>query len=239
MRSAFMVLVATLIIGNTALAQGLFPYEVDAEQRYADAVDTTRGLPEPPFVTYSATVRSTTAAFAIVPGADGYARVTTGSAANGMSTSSWDGRFRARDDRAIVVVDGKPLVGLSPLFDPTWYGARDWLRHGLESLPVPLPSAEPRKLPHPAASGELPVIATVSAINWGDYSVTRVQPEKCLASNFIGDHLQLSARDPDTNPLTDVIIDIATRRFCTMRFRIPAGSATSGGGYFELSFGDV
>ncbi|MDP9025223.1 MAG: hypothetical protein M3N13_07610, partial [Candidatus Eremiobacteraeota bacterium] len=69
------------------------------------------------------------------------------------------------------------------------------------------------------------------------YRITAAHTALCPGGEQ-GRHLQLAPRNGDiwVHPLTDVVIDIAQTRFCSMRFHSPAVDGVS---FAELHFGSV
>ena len=151
-----------------------------------------------------------------------------------MESRAWASSYRWRDDTASVV-NGPPshLLSHSPLFIPTWRGVFDWFRFGIDGRPF-LPSQTPQT--STASDANVKVIGTVKAISAGSYHITAANPALC-PSGEQGRHLHLEPRgDIRTHPLTDVTIDLASTRFCSMRFFLPL---RGGRGFSELHFGTV
>src|ERR1700730_4636758 len=151
-----------------------------------------------------------------------------------MGRRAWASSDRWRDDTASVV-NGPPshLLSHSPLFIPTWRGVFDWFRFGIDGRPF-LPSQTPQT--STASDANVKVIGTVKAISAGSYPITAANPALC-PSGEQGRHLHLEPRgDIRTHPLTDVTIDLASTRFCSMRFFLPL---RGGRGFSELHFGTV
>jgi hypothetical protein len=208
------------------------------EQLYSTAVATMRALPEPAYVTFVANVTGEGLNTIDVVNDHGSALIRLG-IGNSIAepSAAWPTSYRTRDDLASIV--DKPqsrLLTHSPLFSPTWTGAYDWMRYGLNGRPdVPDPSPQPSTSPDP----NLKVIGIVSVIGSAFYRITAANPMRC-PSGSPGRHLHLEPRNnPAIHPLTDVTIDLASTRFCSMRFRLAVtgtGSLTRVNGFEELHF---
>jgi hypothetical protein len=155
------------------------------------------------------------------------------------SAASWQATYRAADDESTVTrSDAPPLRTTTPLFDPTWRGAYDWMRYGLQGAPpspstaTSAPSAAPEALPVPA-------IGRVVALGTGAYRVSDAGEAPCPGGTA-GRRLHLVPwRDPAAHPLTDVIVDAQSMRFCWMRFNYGQTGALAMTGSFELRLGPV
>jgi hypothetical protein len=218
------------------------PAAQDDLQLYATAVKTMRGLPEPPYLTFVVNVTSEGLRSVELRDNDGVGvlRVFSG---RGGASGSWPVNYRERDDLASIT--NGPLSHLlthSPVFIPTWTGAYEWFRFGLDGRPILVSAtAQPSAaLPQASASPATPnlaVIGSVTAVSPGAYRITAANPDTCPGSEQ-GRHLHLEPRDGDTkmHPLTDVTIDLASTRFCSVRFVLPLRGAR---GFSKLHFGNV
>lgn len=154
-------------------------------------------------------------------------------------TDFWDVVGYPLDGESNISLEKQHFVSKtpSPLFDPTWNGAYRWLRYGILGVQPPTRASASRALPskHRSTSN---VIATVMAIGSSFYDVTDAGASACPGSNDAGHALHLIARDdPTMHPLTDVIVDVKTHRFCSMRFALRGRSGFFGAtGYIELHF---
>ena len=212
------------------------------EQLYSNTIATMRDLPEPPYLTFVFNVTLQGDITTELLNGHGFAvfRIWVAKAkaegkGKGEPSGSWPASHRASDD--LGSVENTPhshLLAKSPLFNPTWTGAYDWLRYGIEGpprTPAPIPQAS-------TESGEqLKTIGYVKTLGPSAYRITAANSEVCPGGQQ-GRHLQLAARRGDvwTHPLTDVTIDLASTRFCWMRFHSPAREGVS---FAELRFGTV
>ena len=205
------------------------------EKLYADTIATMRDLPEPPFVTFTFDVTLQGKITTALLDRHGRAifRIWTGGAGGwGQPSGSWATSHRASDDLSSIA--NRPhshLLSRSPLFNPTWTGAYDWLRYGIEPPPKPAPQ------PSAASDEHLKVIGMVKALGPSSYRIIAADPAVCPGGEP-GRHLQLASRNGDIkmHPLADVVIEIAHTRFCSMRFHSPAVEGVS---FAELHFGVV
>ncbi len=220
-------------------------------QLYTQALETMSALPQPRFMSFTTSVSAHGMNVALVQGkgtASNRAGFEIGFGASGlMPTTMWKAIHRAADDRTVVFKDSTPLIVTSPMYDPTWQGADDWLRYGIRGGLSPLnstPVATPRPntavlTPAQATPNGLKTIATLTVMAPGAYEITDAGPGTC-PNGSAGNRLHLVARrDPDGHPLTDVVLDSSTNRFCTMRFNVGHGGLMSLTGSFELHFGEV
>jgi len=139
---------------------------------------------------------------------------------HGNGPSTWDVKHRTQDYESEVLDGTRRLVSQRSFFDPTWFGAFRALRDGmLNAQDVEAPRAgltvtQPTPPPDPT----LHTIAAVSVIGTGIYAVE----DRGAAACSNGDpghalHLISRRRDP-RRQLTDVVIDLRSMRFCTIRF---------------------
>jgi hypothetical protein len=161
------------------------------------------------------------------------------------SAEAFDSQYSASTGDVTLALEGTPSIVRIPLFNPTWSGMAEWMKYGFYG-----PSGENGDGPRVAATATpVPVntespdvirtIASVTAIDPGGYDITDGGAAAC-SGGAAGHKLLLRAlRDPDHHPLTSVIVDTKTMRFCTMNFRLGASSALSFTGAFELHLGDV
>ncbi|HEX3463122.1 MAG TPA: hypothetical protein VHS78_03580 [Candidatus Elarobacter sp.] len=200
-----------------------------------------RGLPEPRYLTYVVNVTSKNLASVKLQVNDGVGvmRILAG---NGTPSASWPASYRERDD--LVSVAGGPLGHVlthSPIFIPTWTGVYEWFRFGVDGRPIPVnpttPTAAPVQPSPASAVPQLSVIGTVTALSPSAYRITSANADPCPGGER-GRHLHVEPRTGDRrmHPLTDVTIDLATTRFCSVRFWLPLRGSH---GYSELHFGTV
>ncbi len=210
------------------------------EQLYANTIATMRDLPEPPYLTFTFNVTLRGEVTTELLDSHGFAvfRVWLRKAkaeGKGQPSGSWPVSHRASDDLGSVAnTPHSHLLARSVLFNPTWTGAYDWLRYGIEGPPRNLGS---NPQPSTESDKQLKVIGYVKALGPGAYRITAANPDVCPGRQQ-GRHLQLAARRGDifVHPLTDVTIDLALTRFCRMRFHSPGENGIS---FAELRFGIV
>jgi D-alanyl-D-alanine carboxypeptidase len=216
------------------------PPTVSDEDLYARTVATMRDLPEPHFLTFVTNVTLHGDITTTVLNRHGIAvfRIWTGPAcrAYGQPSGSWVTSHRASDDLGSVAnTPQSHLLAYSTVFNPTWTGVYDWLRYGIEGRPrgQRLPSEQPS----PTPNEQLKTIGMVRALGPSSYRIRAANPALCPGGQQAR-HLQLAARNGDVwaHPLTDVTIDRAAMRFCSMRFHSPAVEGVS---FAELHFGTV
>ena len=209
----------------------------DDEKLYGDTIATMRDLPEPPFVTFVFHVTLQGRISTAMLNKHGVAifRIWTGaSIAPGQPEGSWLTSHRASDDLGSVATGPHShLIAHSALFNPTWTGVYDWLRYGIGGPPP----AKPAQQSATAATEQLKVIGMVKALGSSAYRISAADAAPCPGGEP-GRHLQLAARNGDVrmHPLTDVVIDVAHKRFCSMRFHSPAVDGVS---FAELHFGVI
>jgi hypothetical protein len=212
------------------------------EEFYRMALAQMQHVAEPPFVTYRTSVPSGHTSVIVRSDPNGYAKVSIRASTLVEPARTWDVAYRGADGAAsIALPDGhRAITGLA-LFDPTWRGAFRWMRRGITGTDAvePPPDESPDVVQKNGGTPP-PVIAVVEAFGTNSYSVEDGGPTPC-ADGRDGRHLHLVARgDPVTHPLTDVVVDTQSMRFCTMRFH----QTVRGGlnkGYFDidLHFGEV
>ncbi|HTD38197.1 MAG TPA: alpha/beta fold hydrolase [Candidatus Limnocylindrales bacterium] len=232
-RLATIAIVAVLLVFPSLTFAGT--PTADDEKLYADTIATMRDLPEPPFVTFlfDVTLQGKISTALLDRHGRAIFRIWTGGGTPwGQPSGSWATSHRASDDLSSIA--NRPhshLLSRSPLFNPTWTGAYDWLRYGIEPPPKPAPP------PSAASDEQLKVIGMVKALGPSSYRISAAGPAVCPGGEP-GRHLQLAARNGDIkmHPLADVVIEIAHTRFCSMRFHAPAVEGVS---FAELHFGAV
>jgi hypothetical protein len=208
--------------------------DLSPSQLYVRALSVMQSLPEPPFVTYRSQFSSPAMRIDLAPDR-GYASLYL--LINDLeSTLSVQASYRSAERRVVLSEPGgQELVALSPIFNPTWTGAYQWVRYGLQGAPAPVAPS-----PQASAPPGLETIAVVNALSPGAYDVDDAGAQNC-PSGSAGDHLRLRARfDPDNHPLTDVVIEDDSSRFCVMRFGVgSSGTMYTLTGYIELHFARV
>jgi hypothetical protein len=194
-----------------------------AQEYYRAALASMQRTVMPAFVTYRTTVPAGRSTMEITRGDDGRAEMEIVS--GDSDAQAWDVFYRSSDGFASIRrTDGTHMMSRLALFDPTWRGAFTWLRHGIvSSETTPVTTSEP--LPEPAAPGGViasasppPIVAIVTAINENNYIVRDGGDDAC-SEGSPGHRLLLRAKsDPAAHPLTAVVVNDATQRFCSMRF---------------------
>jgi hypothetical protein len=212
-----------------ARADDLSPSEL-----YVRALAVMQRLPEPPYVSYRSTFSSSGMRISLARDR-GYASLYL--LINDLqSTLAVQTSYQSAEQRVLLGEPGAgDLVGLSPIFNPTWTGAYQWVRYGLQGKPPTLTSARP-----PVGPAGIATITVVDALSPGAYIVDDGGAQSC-PNGAPGEHLQLRPRwDPMNHPLTDVVIDDDSSRFCSMRFGIASsGAMYTLTGYIELHFSSV
>ena len=212
------------------------------EQLYADTIATMRDLPEPPYLTFvtNVTLRGDITTELLSNHGVAVFRIWGGKGkaqGKGQSSASWPTSHRSSDDLGSVANTSQShLLAYSPIFNPTWTGAYDWLRFGVKG-----PPRTPKSSPQPSTESDkhLKTIGYVKALGPSAYRISAANAALCPGGQE-GRHLQLVARRGDVwvHPLTEVTIDLISRRFCSMLFHAPVNG---GGGvsFAELHFGIV
>ncbi|HUY11564.1 MAG TPA: hypothetical protein VMV73_04815, partial [Candidatus Dormibacteraeota bacterium] len=192
-----------------------------AAQYYQEALATMERLPTPPYLTYNVL---TSSPGDVAPTIDQY-------------------RLRTHDDRAAYRDLPKGSWGLdtSHAFDPTWAGVYDFVQYGV--APLNPQASSPAPSPSPRANVKtkgLRIIAIVKAIAPSAYRISDRGAALC-PDGAPGHALYLDAiRDPLQHMLTNVVIEAATGRFCSMRFSAAASVVAVGGSItIDLQFGSV
>lgn len=211
------------------------------EQLYRDTLANMQRVTEPAFVTYRTVVPSGHTSIVVKSDENGFAKVTIRASSFLEPERSWNVAYRGADGAATIDLPGqRRALTEIPLFDPTWRGAFRWMRHGIiggQSVPAPENVA-----PAPDPSGNTtppPVIAVVEVLGPNYYDAIDAGPLAC-SDGRPGHHLHLIARsDPVAHPLTDVVIDETSSRFCTMRFHQVVKSGPNNGFFdIDLHFAD-
>jgi hypothetical protein len=203
---------------------------------YSRALGTMKQLAQPKSMRFNVDVRATGVGVQLQEDPKSYASLVVGFGSAFTGQGDWTASYRGESNRSIIErPHNTSLFAVSPIFNPTWLGAYDYLRYGLHGQPLP-------KLASPVPSATpldgIKEIAVVSVVNPGAYDVSYAGNATC-PSGAPGLHLRLVARtDPRAHPLTDVTVDPNTMRFCSMRFNIGNASGISLTGSFELHFGD-
>jgi hypothetical protein len=206
---------------------------------YRAALAQMHGVAEPAYIAYRTDIPAGKSTLVVRRGTNGRAELALETGGDAPA-NHWQVAYRTSDRLAsIPLADRTHVLSSLALFDPTWNGVNVWMRRGLTATaqtPQATPTAGTEPSPSPPA---VPVIAVVSAMSASDYTIEDAGPGDCEGRP--GRALRLIAKhDAQNHPLQGVTIDVATQRFCTMRFALRAGNlAGSITGTVELHFGDV
>lgn len=189
------------------------------EQYYARALDTMNALPQPAYLTFDMDMKAGGAEIgtSCSPGADAAFSVGWGRAMHHELHT--EGEYSLSGNAAAIrEEDGTYCRDDAALFKPAWAAMHDWMRYGISQPPS---SAKP-PASHSTQSNSsgLPTIAAVTAMAPAAYDVFDHGAATC-PSGTPGHALHLVAiSNPDEHPLTDVVIETRTMRFCSMRFSL-------------------
>ncbi len=212
--------------------------DANVAQLYARSVAAMRALDNPAFVSFTSAWESRGMRFTLTQD-DDKIDLALGSGRDFADHHTYTVAYR-RADRTLAITAGAPerLIGQDSHFlEPTWAGAYDLLRYGMHGGPTPSAAATPTPAPIATPMGTpLPTIGIVSAISAASYRVSDAGPGSC-PDGTIGHVLKLTALgDPKTHPLTSVTIDLASNRFCSMRFNLNESGVVGVTGTYEVHF---
>lgn len=225
-----------LALGLSAMPLPASAQELSAPEQYVRALAAMQALPQPPYVTFESNFSAPDMRINLAP-YDGYGTLYLSIGA-GASSAMWRTDYRPAERRIVLETgNGTKLLALSPIFNPTWQGAYDWVRYGLQGAPARRPT---EAVPQPPGTAQLKTIAIVSALSPGAYYVEDAGAQACPGGEP-GRHLHLKPRfDPANHPLSDVVVDSKSERFCSMRFTLQSsGLVYAMNGWMELHFGQV
>lgn len=206
------------------------------QEYYSQALRTMNALPQPKYATFemdmqtrgigiAAECNENKAAFAL-----GWGRGLTHSL-------TIRGAYRAADNAGLYQrAAGTYCADDIALFKPAWSSLHDWIRYGLFSPPSAAASNAPQ-----TANTNLPTIASVTAVAPSAYRIYDEGSQAC-PGGARGHALHLIAkRDPDHYPLTDVVVEQQSLRFCMLRLRLfgEALAGTGAKGDTTVSMGQV
>jgi hypothetical protein len=143
---------------------------------------------------------------------------------HGGGTTTWHIQHRTEDYESQVIDGdgGKRYVSQRAFFDPTWFGAYRALRDGMlgfQNATPPRSSLSITALASPTPAAAVKTIATISVIGPNIYTVEDRGPATC-ANGDPGHALHLTPRRRDArHQLSDVVVDLNSMRFCTIRFK--------------------
>jgi hypothetical protein len=221
---------------------------------YVHAVEAMRALESPPYATYTSNWESTGLGFEFEQDRDGIL-IAVGFGSGLLHERRYDASYRSADRMLQFTDDASDrLVGKGHLLEPTWEGAYDILRYGLHggeaaAIAAPTPSDAASSAPVAAATqvpatsdaatamqSPLPAIGSVTAISPRYYRVFDHGTESCPGLGN-GRALHLVARhDVQQHPLTDVVLDPATGRFCSMTFVLKESGLAGITGHYTIDF---
>jgi hypothetical protein len=252
--AAFALLAASLgVVAAPARAQTGDATSPDVA--YVRAVEAMRALVSPPYATYASNWQSTGLGFEFEQDRDRIV-IDVGLGGGLAHEREYDASYRSAD-RALQFTNdaGDRLVGHGHLLEPTWAGAYDILRYGLRGDdPAAVETSPPSgtldtsppvadAAPAPERSGALaamqtppPAIGSVTAISPLYYRVFDDGTRACPGLGE-GRALHLVARhDVRRHPLTDVVLDPASGRFCSMTFVLKESGLAGITGHYTIDF---
>jgi hypothetical protein len=241
--AAFALLVASLgVVAAPAHAQTSDATSPDVA--YVHAVEAMRALVSPPYATYASNWESTGLGFEFEQDRDRIV-IDVGLGGGLSREREYDASYRSAD-RALEFTNdaGDRLVGHGHLLEPTWAGAYDILRYGLRGNdPAAVATSAPSgafDTSAPVAVAALqtppPAIGSVTAISPLYYRVFDNGTRACAGLGD-GRALHLVARhDVQQHPLTDVVLDPATGRFCSMTFVLKESGLAGITGHYTIDF---
>ncbi len=225
--AAFAAALATAPAASDARVTPVEPE--DAKRAYVRAVETMRALASPPYATYRSEWQSTGLGFDFTQDENRIV-IDVGVGSTFRRARSYTAAYRGAD-RTLNFSDaeGERLVGRAHLLEPTWAGAYDILRYGLRGYAPDAVASE-----SPAATDA--DVANVTAIAPLNYRVYDAGVRPCAA---LGDgralHL-VSRRGVQQHPLTDVVLDPASGRFCSMTFVVKDSGLAGVTGHYTIDF---
>ncbi|GAC1408270.1 MAG: hypothetical protein NVSMB64_16290 [Candidatus Velthaea sp.] len=237
------ILALSSLAPQGAVAADVVPKSVSVY--YNEVLATMNALPAPQTMLFRTSMTASGIGIRLSE-EDGEARLLVGLGSGFKHDAFWDTRFESPDSTTVTLSDHHDVGASSPLFNPTWNGAYDWLRYGLRGKSSD--AADAVRSPVPVSSGSdinagdataPATIGIVHAIGTAFYHVEDAGDAAC-ASGSAARHLHLTAwNDARTHPVTDVYVDSASNRICMLRFNLGSASALSLTGSFELHFATV
>lgn len=210
-------------------------------QYYTRALQTMNALPQPAQLTYNLDLEISGAGASTACWHDSQQQYTVLEVGWGRAMKHdlhLGGRYTlATDSGALRLQDGTYCRARASLLKPVWPAVHDWMRYGFDGPP---PSAKTQPQPVQPVMQNIPTIASVTAVSPGAYRISDAGSALCPGGTA-GHALHLVARsDPDAHPLTDVIVETSTMRFCSMRFRLISATVAGTGakGDAVLDFGE-
>lgn len=188
------------------------------QQYYARALDTMNALPEPAYATFDMDVQASGAEIATACTPKAGAAFSIGWGRGMRHEIQTQGEYSLSGNAAAILEKGTYCRDDVAIFKPQWAAMHDWMRYGISDSPHPAARRAPQN--HKNGEAGLQTIATVTAVSPAAYDVFDRGAAAC-PSGTPGHALHLVAvSNPDEHPLTDVIIETTTMRFCMMRFSL-------------------
>ena len=238
-----------------AMLPAVMPHAAGAQQDddrswattyYLDALAAMQKIQEPAFLTYRTSVPGGNTTISVKRDPGGLAALHIETRTSTMEPQSWSVVHRGSDGMSTITLeDGSRALTPFAIFDPTWNGVYQWVRHGLVAVEFPEMGEDDDSTQVSPAPGKTPppLIAVVQAIGTGFYRIEDGGPAMCVDGRP-GHFLRTIARsDPGTHALTGVVIDTASMRFCSMMFheklQTPKNKSASMTFDLALHLGDV
>ncbi len=224
------------LVGATAPGGATEAPPPSARQFYNAAISAMQGLSEPTQVRFLTSLSGSGLDVEVVKDQDGRAQINI-SGGRGSVVRAYPTTFVSHTNSASVTLPTGDARSGSALFNPTWLGSRAWLERGFSNTEHVVPQVTPPPSP---ATGEMRVIAVVHSMDSGYYDVKDGGASRC-DDGSVGHALFLSAKtNPATHPLSQVIIEPQTMRFCSMTFALRGTSGSIGyTGVVRLNYGSV
>ena len=213
---------------------------------YNEVLRTMDALPEPSHISIATHVSSRGIGVRLDED-NGLASLTVGLGGGYNNEASWATDVADPETFIISVAHNKRIPATQPVLKPTWDGALEMLKYGFDGDAALQKTqgdqvSKPADSPAPDAQGGPPalsVIGHIEAIGTRYYRVEDAGSALC-PTNAPGKHLHLTPwRDSSKYPLTDIVVELSTKRICSMRFNIGAASALSLTGTYQVRFGQV
>ncbi|HEY9179788.1 MAG TPA: hypothetical protein VIO32_03650, partial [Candidatus Baltobacteraceae bacterium] len=218
------------------------------QQYYARALDTMNALPQPAYATFDMDIKASGAEIASSCSPKAGAAFSIGWGRGMRHEIQTRGEYTLSGNAAAILEKGTYCRDDAAIFKPQWAAMHDWMRYGISGAPHFDSAKSPKS--SKSISARLPTIANVTAVSPAAYDVFDRGAAVC-PSGTPGHALHLIAvSNPDEHPLTDVIIEANTMRFCMMRFSlvnaVAAGTGAKGdmtvdfaesNGYWSITHG--
>ena len=204
------------------------------EQYYARALDTMNALPQPAYATFDMNMKASGAGITTSCSPGSRAEFALGWGRGMRQEVQAQGEYSLSGNAAAFrEKDGNFCRDDVAVFKPAWAAMHDWMRYGISEAPASAPSHAPQGAQKPDRG--LQTISSVTALASAAYEVFDDGTATC-PSGTPGHALHLIARsNPDEHPLTDVVIETATMRFCRMRFNLVNAVAVGTGAKGDMT----